>query len=75
MHVTCRLCVCCAGAGEGSTYALQLADTVVVGAEGSELCTGQCPKTWDKVSYEMQVGCMIGHNIVNRLKIEQHRSS
>lgn len=49
-----------AGAGEGSTYALQLADTVVVGADGAELCTGQCPKTWDKVSYEMQVrrACM-----------------
>ena len=36
---------------------MQLADTVVVGdkGKGPEVVTTGCPKTWDKISYTLNV--------------------
>lgn len=47
------LCVlCCA-----QVYAMQIADTVVVAeGKGAENATLSCPKTWEKVSYTLNVG-------------------
>jgi len=41
---------------KGATYAIQVADTIIVGDKGkaAEVATSQCPRSWDKVSYTLK---------------------